>query len=354
MSSLIDEFLHSLYLRKGSDLHVIAGDPPRLRVNGDLITLDNQRLDPEELKVELFAIMSEAAQHQFNVHDSADFAHSIKDIARFRVNVFRHLNGIGAVFRGIPSKALSLEELKMPKALHELATQTRGLILVTGKTGSGKSTTLAGVIDAINNQLKGHIITIEDPVEFVHQRKLCLISQREIGVHTPSFADALHSALREDPDAILVGEMRDLETMSIAMTAAEMGVLVMGTLHTNGAAATIDRVVNIFPSDKQDHVRNMLSTSLRGVVSQQLLKRKDGTGRVAALEILINTSAAANLIRQGKLEQLENVMQSSAREGMCTMDGSLKKLVDDGVITGYEAYLQAYDKSKFDQYKEIA
>jgi twitching motility protein PilT len=354
MSSLIDEFLHSLYLRKGSDLHVIAGDPPRMRVNGDLITLDNQRLDPEELRSELFSIMSEAAQHQFNTHDSADFAHSIKDMARFRVNVFRHLNGIGAVFRGIPSKALTLAELKMPKAVHELATQTRGLILVTGKTGSGKSTTLAGIIDAINNQLKGHIVTIEDPVEFVHQRKLCLISQREIGVHTASFSDALHSALREDPDAILVGEMRDLETMSIAMTAAEMGVLVMGTLHTNGAAATIDRVVNIFPADKQDHVRNMLSTSLRGVVSQQLLKRKDGTGRVAALEILINTAAAANLIRQGKLEQLENVMQSSAKEGMCTMDGSLKKLVDDGVITGYEAYLQAYDKSKFDQYKEIA
>jgi twitching motility protein PilT len=350
--SLINEFLESMHMRKGSDLHVIAGDPPRMRVHGDLITLQNQRLDPEELKGELFAIMSEQSIAQFNQHDSADFAHSIPDMARFRVNVFRHLQGVGAVFRGIPSKALTLAELKMPKALHELATATRGLILVTGKTGSGKSTTLAAVIDAINDRLKGHILTIEDPIEFVHQRKNCLISQREIGVHAPSFAAALHSALREDPNAILVGEMRDLETMSIAMTAAEMGVLVMGTLHTNGAAATIDRVVNIFPADKQDHVRNMLSTSLRGIVSQQLLKRKDGTGRCVALEILINTSAAANLIRQGKLEQLENVMQSGAATGMCTMDSSLKKLYDDGVITGQEAYLQAYDKSKFEHVKD--
>ena len=350
--SLINEFLRSMHLRKGSDLHVVAGDPPRMRVHGDLITLDNQRLDPEELKAELFEIMSDQSREQFHKHDSADFAHSIPELARFRVNVFRHLNGVGAVFRGIPSKALTLEELKMPRAVHDLATATRGLILVTGKTGSGKSTTLAAVIDAINSRLKGHILTIEDPIEFVHQRKLCLMSQREIGIHSASFADALHSALREDPDAILVGELRDLETMSIAMTAAEMGVLVMGTLHTNGAAATIDRVVNIFPSDKQDHVRNMLSTSLRGIVSQQLLKKKDGTGRAVALEILINTSAAANLIRQGKLEQLENVMQSSGAAGMCTMDGSLKRLFEDGVISGEEAYMQAFDKSKFEANKD--
>jgi len=304
------------------------------------------------LKAEIFSLMSEQSIQQFNQHDSADFAHAIPEVARFRVNVFRHLHGVGAVFRGIPSKALTLEELKMPKALNELATATRGLILVTGKTGSGKSTTLAAVIDAINSRLKGHILTIEDPIEFVHQRKQCLISQREIGVHAPSFAAALHSALREDPNAILVGEMRDLETMSIAMTAAEMGVLVMGTLHTNGAAATIDRVVNIFPADKQDHVRNMLSTSLRGIVSQQLLKKKDGTGRLVALEILINTSASANLIRQGKLEQLETVMQSGAANGMCTMDGSLKKLYEDGLISGEEAYLQAIDKSKFEQARD--
>ncbi len=352
--SMIDDLLRSMHLRKGSDLHLVAGDPPRMRVHGELITVENQNLDPEALRVELGKLMSRTAIEQFEKQDAADFAYTIPDVARFRVNVFRHLNGVGAVFRGIPTTALTLEQLDMPPVVHSLSRANRGLILVTGKTGSGKSTTLAAIIDAINTRLKGHIITIEDPIEFVHQRKACLISQREVGVHSPSFSAALHSALREDPDAILVGELRDLETMSIAMTAAEMGILVMGTLHTNGAAATVDRVVNIFPADKQDHVRNMLSTSLRGVISQQLVKKKDGSGRVAALEIMVNTPAVANLIRQGKLEQLENVMQSSAAEGMCTMDSSLKRLFDQGVISGQEAYLQSFDKAKFEQYKDLA
>jgi twitching motility protein PilT len=351
---MINEFLQSMRMRNGSDLHVIAGDPPRMRVHGSLITLAKQRLDPAELSGELLAIMPPLAMEQFQAHDSADFAHFIPDVARFRVNVFRHLNGVGAVFRGIPAKALTLDELGMPKALDKLSRTNQGLILVTGKTGSGKSTTLAAVVDAINARLHGHILTIEDPIEFVHQRKRCLISQREVGVHSPTFANALHSALREDPDAILVGELRDLETMSIAMTAAEMGILIMGTLHTNGAASTIDRVINIFPADKQDHVRNMLSTSLRGVVSQQLCVTKNRTGRVAAMEILINTPAVANLIRQGKIEQIENVMQSGAAEGMCTMDGSLKRLMDAGKISGAEAYLQAFDKKKFEDYKDLA
>jgi twitching motility protein PilT len=349
---MIQDLLRSMHLRKGSDLHLVAGDPPRMRVHGELITLANQRLDGEELQANLFGIMTPIAIDQFNKRDSADFAYFIPEIARFRVNVFRHLNGIGAVFRGIPSKALTLEELKMPKAVHTLSRANQGLVLVTGKTGSGKSTTLAAVVDAINDRVHGHILTIEDPIEFVHARKSCLMSQREVGVHSPTFAAALHSALREDPDAILVGELRDLETMSIAMTAAEMGVLVMGTLHTNGAAPTIDRVINIFPADKQDHVRNMLSTSLRGIVSQQLLRTKDGSGRVAALEILINTPAVANLIRQGKVEQLETVIQSSAGEGMFTMDSSIKKLLDEGKITGEEAYLNAFDKSKFEELKD--
>jgi twitching motility protein PilT len=351
---MIEDFLRSMTLRKGSDLHLIAGDPPRMRVHGDLITLQNQVLDGEELREALYAILPPANKRQFETHDSADFAHAIADLARFRVNVFRHLSGIGAVFRGIPAKAYTLDDLGMPKSVRDFTRANKGLILVTGKTGSGKTTTLAAMIDAINQRVKGHILTIEDPIEFVHKRQHCLISQREIGVHTQTFGDALHSALREDPDVILVGELRDLETMSIAMTAAEMGILVMGTLHTNGAAATIDRVINIFPSDKQDHVRNMLSTSLRGVISQQLARKKDGSGRVAALEILVNTSAVSNLIRQGKLEQLENVMQSGGSMGMRTMDGALKDLFDRQAISGNEAYMQAFDKSKFEQVKEIA
>ncbi|MGW8367707.1 MAG: type IV pilus twitching motility protein PilT [Gammaproteobacteria bacterium] len=348
----INDYLQLLQERRGSDLHVIAGDPPRMRVNGELITLDEDDLNAEFLQNELIGLMSPSMVEYFDRHDSADFAHFIPDIARFRVNVFRHLNGIGAVFRGIPSRALTLQELDMPPAVHTLTRAHQGLILVTGKTGSGKSTTLAAMIDAINSRLKGHILTIEDPIEFVHDRKYCLVSQREVGAHSHSFSDALHSALREDPDVILVGELRDLETMSIAMTAAEMGILVMGTLHTNGAAGTIDRIINIFPAHKQDHVRNMLSTSLRGVISQQLCRTEDGKGRVAALEILVNTSAVANLIRQGKLDQIENTMQSGAAEGMCTMDGSLKRLVDSGRISGFEAYLQAMDKKKFEQYQD--
>jgi twitching motility protein PilT len=348
---MIEDFLRSMHLRKGSDLHVIAGDPPRMRVNGDLITLQNQVLDPEQLMTALVDIMSEESRKHFEADDSADFAIAIEGLARFRVNVFRHLNGVGAVFRGIPATALTLKELGMPKSVRDFTRTNKGLILVTGKTGSGKTTTLAAMIDAINQSQHGHILTIEDPIEFVHQRQNCLISQREIGIHTQTFSEALHSALREDPDVILVGELRDLETMSIAMTAAEMGILVMGTLHTNGAAATIDRVINIFPADKQEHIRNMLSTSLRGVVSQQLAKRKDGSGRIAVLEILVNNSAVANLIRQGKLEQLGNVMQSGGAAGMRTMDGALQTLYDQKFISGEEAYFQAFDKSKFEKFK---
>ena len=351
---MIEDFLRSMHLRKGSDLHVIAGDPPRMRVNGDLITLQNQRLDPEQLMNALVAIMSATDRQQFEADDSADFAIAIEGLARFRVNVFRHLNGVGAVFRGIPVTALTLDELGMPKSVRDFTRTNKGLILVTGKTGSGKTTTLAAMVDAINQNQHGHILTIEDPIEFVHQRQNCLISQREIGLHTQTFAEALHSALREDPDVILVGELRDLETMSIAMTAAEMGILVMGTLHTNGAAATIDRVINIFPADKQEHIRNMLSTSLRGVVSQQLAKKKDGSGRVAVLEILVNNSAVANLIRQGKLEQLGNVMQSGGASGMRTMDGALQALHEQKLISGEEAYFQAFDKSKFEKFKAVS
>jgi twitching motility protein PilT len=241
----------------------------------------------------------------------------------------------------------------MPEAVRSLCRTNNGLILVTGKTGSGKSTTLAAMIDDINARVKGHILTIEDPIEFVHPRRACLVSQREVGIHSPSFADALHSALREDPDVVLVGELRDLETMSIAVTAAEMGILVMGTLHTNGAAATVDRIVNAFPSDKQAHVRTMLSTSLRGVISQQLIQRADKRGRVAALELLINTPAVSNLIRQGKLDQLENTMQSGAQHGMRTMDTAIQEMLDKGLISGRSAYEKAMNKQRFEQVKDV-
>ncbi len=352
--SQIDDYLKQVMIRNGSDLHFIAGEPPRARIYGELQILAAETLSMSKVEAALQEIMSAKAREDFQRRDSTDFAYSLADLARFRVNVFRHVAGMGAVLRAIPSKAKSLEELKMPPVVSQLCKQPQGMILVTGKTGSGKSTTLAAMIDEINTKVNGHILTIEDPIEFVHARKKCLISQREIGVHSPSFAAALHSALREDPDVILVGEMRDLETVSIAVTAAEMGILVMGTLHTNGAGQTIDRIVNSFPTDKQAHVRTMLSTSLRGVISQQLVARKGEPGLVAALEIMVNTPAVSNLIRQGKLDQLENAIQGGSKIGMRTMDSALKDLLDQGRITGKTAYESALEKRRFEDVKELA
>jgi len=348
----IDQFLKDALVKQSSDLHFISGDPPRVRVHGSLSTLSEEALTIDFVKECMYEIMAGTTQQDFERDDAVDFAYEIPDVSRFRVNVMRHLNGIGAVFRAIPSTALTLEELDMPPPVHDLCKQTSGMILVTGKTGSGKSTTLAAMIDAINKRLKGHILTIEDPIEFVHSRHGCLISQREVGVHSESFAAALHSALREDPDVILVGELRDLETISVAITAAEMGILVMGTLHTNGAAQTVDRMVNTFPADKQSHIRTMLSTSLRGVISQQLLPTKHKPGRIAALEILVNTSAVSNLIRQGKLDQLETAMQAGGQIGMQTMDSALMKLVERKWVSGKEAYQQANNKQKFQKVRD--
>lgn len=348
----IDEFLKEVLERKGSDLHFMAGGPPRIRLYGDLTPLRNDPLTSDFVQQALYEIMPPKAVERFESKDGTDFAYHLQGLARFRVNVLRQLNGIGAVFRAIPSQALTLAQLNMPEAIRNLCRVVNGLILVTGKTGSGKSTTLAAMIDDINTRISGHILTVEDPIEFVHQRKSCLISQREIGVHSPSFASALHSALREDPDVVLVGELRDYETMSIAVTAAEMGILVMGTLHTNGAAQTVDRMVNAFPADKQSHVRTMLSTSLKGVISQQLLQKSDKQGRVAALEILVNTPAVSNLIRQGKLDQLENTMQSGAQFGMRTMDSAIQQLLDERTVTGKEAYKKAINKAKFEAVKD--
>jgi twitching motility protein PilT len=348
----IDAFLTQVLERDGSDLHFLAGDVPRVRQYGELKPLRPEPLDAEMVKTTLYEIMPKRSVERFESKDGTDFAHSIPGVARFRVNVMRQLNGMGAVLRAIPSNAKTADELKLPPAVRDLSKMNSGLILVTGKTGSGKSTTLAAMIDDINTREKGHILTIEDPIEFVHKRKNCLISQREIGVHAATFSSALLSALREDPDVILVGELRDLETMSIAVTAAEMGILVMGTLHTNGAAATVDRLINAFPADKQPHVRTMLSTSLRGVVSQQLIPKADKKGRVAALEILINTPAIANLIRQGKMDQLENGMQTGAGSGMRLMDAAIQSLLDQRIITGKEAYKKAINKSRFEPLRE--
>ncbi len=339
----IDTYLNQVLERNGSDLHFLAGDLPRVRQYGELKPLDPTPLAAEMVKTTLYEIMPKLSVERFEAKDGTDFAYSIPGVARFRVNVMRQLNGMGSVFRAIPSKARTAAELKLPEAVMNLCNINSGLILVTGKTGSGKSTTLAAMIDDINSREKGHILTIEDPIEFVHLRKNCLISQREIGVHATSFSSALLSALREDPDVILVGEL-----------AAEMGILVMGTLHTNGAAATVDRLVNAFPADKQPHVRTMLSTSLRGVVSQQLIPKADKQGRVAALEILVNTPAVANLIRQGKMDQLENAMQSGSAVGMRLMDTAIQALMDQRQITGKEAFKKAINKSRFEQFREAS
>lgn len=349
----IDSYLEQALKLNASDLHFVSGDPVRARIHGNLAVMIEERLMTDAAEKLIFEIMDGITKRAFDANDAADFAYEIPDVSRFRVNAFRHINGVGAIFRAIPSTALTLVDLGMPKVIHDLCQYTQGMILVTGKTGSGKSTTLAAMVDAMNKRLKGHILTIEDPIEFVHKAQGCLMSQREVGVHSPSFAEALHSAMREDPDVILVGEMRDLETISIAVTAAEMGILVMGTLHTNGAAQTVDRIINSFPADKQSHIRTMISTSLRGVVSQQLLPTCHKPGRAAALEIMINTPAVSNLIRQGKLDQLETAIQSGGNIGMKTMDGALMELFEKGWVSGQEAYQQANNKSKFENLREV-
>jgi len=348
----IDPYLEESLKRNASDLHFVSGGPVRARVHGNLTPIMNGVLTIDTVSEAMTEIMDSVTKKTFEANDAADFAYEIEGVSRFRVNVLRHLNGIGGIFRAIPSTAMSLDDLNMPDVIRDLCRHTQGMILVTGKTGSGKSTTLAAMIDEMNQRMKGHIITIEDPIEFVHTSKGCLISQREIGVHTGSFAEALHSALREDPDVILVGEMRDLETISIAVTATEMGILVMGTLHTNGAAQTVDRIINSFPADKQSHIRTMISTSLRGVVSQQLLPTCDKPGRAAALEVMTNTSAVSNLIRQGKLDQLETAIQSGGRLGMKTMDNALLDLVESGKVSEEEAYQQANNKHLFEKHKD--
>jgi len=343
----IDAFLELVVKQKGSDLHIIAGNPPRLRLHGETHVVKYRELTSKETRELLFEIMSAEQREEYLKKQVLDFSYDIPNLSRFRVNAFEHLGGTGIVFRVIPSDIQSLQQLGLPPILKNLARQRKGLILVTGATGSGKSTTLAAMIDFINNQRKGHIITIEDPIEFLHSNKKSLISQREIGSHTRNFASALHSALREDPDVILVGEMRDLETIHLALTAAEMGILVMATLHTSSAASSIERIINAFPPGEEPYVRTMLSTSLCGVISQQLIRTADNRSRIAAIEIMINNAAISNIIREGKTEQMDNVIQGGAMQGMQLMDTALKRLVEAKKITGEQAYLNARNKDDF-------
>jgi len=346
----IDKYLKMMLEADGSDLHFLASNPPRTRRYGKLMSLENRTLERKEVKEAIYEILNQRALIEFERDNQADFAYPLDGHGRFRVNAFNHLGGTGVVMRAIPEKPLTMEQLNTPDIIKKMCQNKSGLILVTGKTGSGKSTTMAAMIDYINRTKNGHILTIEDPVEFTHQRIKSLISQREVKAHTKSFASALHSALREDPDVILVGEMRDAETIGIAVTAAETGILVMGTLHTNSASSTVDRIINVFPSDEQNQVRTMLSTSLRCVISQQLLPKASGKGRVAAMEIMVNNSAVGNMIRQGKTDQIDNAITSGKRFGMQGMDAELKRLVTEGVISGEQAYLNAFSKDMFRKY----
>jgi len=330
----IDELLSGMDALSASDLHVAAGSPPVVRVNGELVPLDERpAFTPDDTQQLLYRILSTEQQKRLEVERQIDISYAISGVARFRVNVFFQRNAVGAAFRLIPYKIRTLEELGLPSVLHELTQRPRGLVLVTGPTGSGKSTTLAAMIDEINRTRAGHILTIEDPIEFLHKHRKCLVNQREIGNDARGFADALRAGLRQDPDVILLGEMRDLETISTALTAAETGHLVFATLHTRGAASTIDRVIDVFSAEQQAQVRAQLAAALEGVVTQTLLPTADGRGRIAALEIMLPDYAVRNLIRQRKLEQIYSVMQTGTSRGMQTLEQALAELVLRGTIS---------------------
>jgi twitching motility protein PilT len=339
----VAELLIQTKERGGSDLHLSAGSPAMLRLHGELAPLEDQVLTRDQVHAMIYDILNDDQRRTFEEHRDLDFAIEVGDVARFRVNVFNQRNGEGAVFRVIPTQVRSFQELGLPDVVQTLALRENGLVLVTGPTGSGKSTTLAAMIDLINATQKKHIITLEDPIEFVHRTKRCLVNQREIGSHTRSFASALRAALREDPDVILVGEMRDLETISLALTAAETGHLVFGTLHTKSAPKTVDRVIDAFPPAQQQQVRVQLAEALQGVISQVLLPTKDKKGRVAALEIMVATVAIRNLIREGKTHQMPSSIQTGTQVGMQSLEQSLRNLVMQGRVdrAHAEAILQS-------------
>ncbi len=343
----IDAFFKEMKKHGASDLHMVIGFPPLLRLRGDLIPLNAPVLTPELNKQILFEILDPRQQAAIAANKDLDKAYELEGVGRFRCNFLWQYRGIGAVFRIIPTEILTLDQLGMPEVIKEIANYERGLVLVTGPTGSGKSTTMAAIIDMINDRHAKHIITIEDPLEFVHHNRKCIFSQREIGTHAESFAKALMVASREDPDVILVGEMRDLETISLALTCAELGILVFGTLHTNSAAKTIDRIISAFPVEQQAQTRTMLSESLKAVIAQQLLKTKDGRGRCAAIEVLIGSSALASIVRDGKVSQVNSLIQTGKSLGMQTMDQHLQDLLEQGKINRDAAREKAMDKSLF-------
>ncbi|MBF2053624.1 MAG: type IV pilus twitching motility protein PilT [Candidatus Sericytochromatia bacterium] len=344
----IDQLFKILVEQGGSDLHLSPTNPPMIRMSGELHPIGQQRLDHERNKMLIYEIMDDFERKTFEETGDLDFAYSVDELgARFRANIFNERKGIGAVFRVIPTKILSAEDLGLPSVLTEYFCHLhKGLVLVTGATGSGKSTTLAAMIDYINTNRADHILTVEDPIEFVHQSKKGLVNQREVGKNTKSFASALKAALREDPDVILVGEMRDLETIELAITAAETGHLVFGTLHASSAPKTIDRLIDAFPTDAQEQIRAMLGDSLKGVVAQQLLKKKGG-GRVGVQEVLIGTPAVSNLLREGKTFQIPSIMQTGRKDGQLTMDQAIEEKLKAGLVTPEEAYLKSHDKSRF-------
>ena len=346
MAAKIDRFLRLMNSRGASDLHLTVGRPPMLRISGAMEPIRYRTLlEPDYLEL-VHPIVPERIWEEFVATGDADLAYEIPGVARYRVNLFRQQRGSGAVFRIIPTKIMTLEQLGLPEQIRRLADMQGGLVLVTGPTGSGKSTTLAAIINLINETRNLHIITIEDPIEFVHPHQKSLVHQREIGSHATSFAEALKAAGREDPDLILVGEMRDLETISMALTAAEKGTIVFGTLHTNNAAKTVDRLISVFPANEQEGVRNVIGETLRAVVAQQLIPKLGG-GRVAAIEILFSSHAIGNMIREGKTSQITSAIQTGIREGMIDMDTSIKRLFEEKKISARAAYDKAIDKSLF-------
>ncbi len=345
----IDEIFKLIKEHGASDLHMSSGAKPTLRINNDLVPIEYEALTPELNRKLLYELLTPAQVTEFEKRKEIDFAHEIPGVTRLRCNLFEQKNGIAGVFRLIPTEILTAEQLGLPAPILRFCDLERGLVIVTGATGSGKSTTLAAMIDHINTQEPSHILTLEDPIEFVHRNKRSLVNQREVGSTTHSFTNALRAALREDPDIILVGEMRDLETIKLALTAAETGHLVFGTLHTNSAAQTIARIIDVFPSDEQQQIRVMLAESLRGVVAQRLLNKKGGRGRVAAIEILVVTSAIANMIRENKTHQIDSAIQMGRKDGMQSLDSAIADLVRRGLVDPADAAPHAANKALFER-----